>query len=424
MKVPINSAPDLDDVFAGRIITFLDGEVENRSFRVIRSLSLGGNAHEVIIELPPDLTATSINIGDTIGVNGVPRNSPGIGYDGTNIGEIANKDVFDGTAVGYDLPVALQPNHLTPNVDKSKLLGDFDESYDAADYNNWFLSYRHDNGTVIPSFHRPSVINYILNEDPNWEARNGVSEFSNVMASIARATMRPIPIFADQFSNTDPINERFTGGNSNFALRAPIEVNDATRLDQIVRVLTGSVANSYDVDNDGDGNNDSVWIDLDLPVFTSPEGKLIRPLVAPMIEDLSGRLNVNAHVNYGLVNSNAGLTGNGNNWTGAPITPFLFRGLGFGPAEINIPAPSANDLSRLLVSRYQGRIATDNVPGAPLSDPLSVLTNGWRPRTLRADAGYSRSIDPFGRGAVGISYSGNLASVNSGTLVTDNNDDH
>ena len=74
--------------------------------------------------------------------------------------------------VGHAFPAALQRNHLGNQVDKNTILtpdgSDFDESYDAPDFFNWFLSHRHDDGTVIPSFHRPSVINYILNQVDNW----------------------------------------------------------------------------------------------------------------------------------------------------------------------------------------------------------------------------------------------------------------
>ncbi len=373
VRIPVMTTlvREYDDVFAGRIITFRDGPVENRSYRVLRSISLAGNNHELIIELEPDIVVAEITTGLEIWINGRPRNSPGLGFETGSgaISQLTTKDSF-GTPVGYNLPVALQPNHLTAAVDKSTLFaagqGDFDESYDAADFNNWFLSYRHvdalGNATVIPSFHRPSVINYILNEEADWQAPVGIAPYDNVMASIARATMRPLPIFADQFGNTNAINEKFTGGNANFALRIPMDVNSPARLDQIAKVLTGSVLDPYDVDNDGDGETDSIWMDIRLPVFTSPEGKLIKPLVAVMIEDLGGRLNVNAHSNYALVNSIYGLSNQGNRWAGLPANPFVFRGLGFGPAEINLPANNADDLARLVRARYLGAIRLMTFP--------------------------------------------------------------
>jgi hypothetical protein len=40
-------------------------------------------------------------------------------------------------------------------------------------------------------------------------------------------------------------------------------------------------------------NNDSVWLDLDFPVMTAPNGTRFKPLFAPLIIDLDSRLNLN-----------------------------------------------------------------------------------------------------------------------------------
>ena len=53
----------------------------------------------------------------------------------------------------------------------------------------------------------------------------------------------------------------------------------------------------WDVDNDGDGIADSVWVDLGLPVQTAPDGTTYKPLFAIRVLDMDGRLNVNAHGN-------------------------------------------------------------------------------------------------------------------------------
>ena len=55
----------------------------------------------------------------------------------------------------------------------------------------------------------------------------------------------------------------------------------------------------WDVDNDGDGIADSVWVDLGVPVQTSVEGTTYKPLFAIRVLDMDGRLNVNAHGNSG-----------------------------------------------------------------------------------------------------------------------------
>jgi len=52
---------------------------------------------------------------------------------------------------------------------------------------------------------------------------------------------------------------------------------------------------AWDVDNDGDGIPDSVWVDLGLPVRYTVDGRAYKPLFAVLCLDLDGRLNLNAH---------------------------------------------------------------------------------------------------------------------------------
>ena len=49
------------------------------------------------------------------------------------------------------------------------------------------------------------------------------------------------------------------------------------------------------VDNDGDGEKDSIWIDAGLPLQIQPDGSYVRPLVAMLVRDMDGRVNLNAH---------------------------------------------------------------------------------------------------------------------------------
>lgn len=477
-----------DDLYTDRVITFENGNTSlaGRSLRVLRS-RINGNAgnHTLYIELPADLRASGtlaqsqvealFPTGARLRMNGVPRNSPGLGFysdasvpvqggpptfnvdlrstpqlDSYYSALRVNPVTFADATNPVLLPMALQPNHLRTfpsvmtkvHVNSSTKLplpqGDFDEAYDAADFNNWFLSYRDSDGKIVPSFHRPAVINYILNQPQiaTALANNNPQVRMQVLVSLSRATFRPLPFLPGGVHANRDVNSGFTGGNPNYALRSPVVLtNDAAantfRLDQLAKALIGTPTdpNPWDVDNDGDGVPDSVWVDLGLPVITSREGKLLKPLVAPMIEDLSARLNANAHGNFELAdNPTVGGTTGRALWASpmalgafADINPAAhpkFRGIGYGPAEIVIP-PLNNTLpvTGLEAARHQyGARADQNPPplGVPGRDGLDLVRSGWRPPLHGALAGYGQSLDPYGRAAVGLGRNGQLLMANSG----------
>ncbi len=448
----------LNDMFTGRIITFTSGQLENRSYRVIRSIATAGmpQEHDLVIAADPMVPGTGAVAGDSLHMNGVPRNSSGIGFDSSTLQVdqlalaqpgAANVPAFSSAnpTIGFTpgLPAALQPNHLGRAVDKSTLTGDFDESYDAPDFYNMFLSHRDplDAGKVIPSFHRPALVNYIANEptDP-WTKLNDTMDVpgarslaSNTLVALARATYRPLSFVLPRDVATASnfiVNEKFTGGNPNFVLRTPLNIanpasgNNHVRLDQFFQVLTGEIANgqAWDVDNDGDGINDSIWIDLGLPLVTSPEGKLLRPLVAVMIEDLGARLNVNAHHNPQIVANTPALNDNNQAlWAGtrqaigtAANQRDAFRGLGYGPAEIAFPETV---MESLVNTRYQDRGnggAAVARPGTLIADEVDQLLSRGRVRVHSAASGEGFSSDVFGRGGIGLGHDGNLVSAMAG----------
>jgi hypothetical protein len=470
----VDTTHQWDDLFAGRIITFLEGPLQNQSFRILRSVWVPATGmdparDDLLVELTPGTVATPITSttvtpllyptatsvdGFRIHMNGSPLNSPGIGFNSAtaDTDRNATAQLAPANGLGFALlPLALQPNHLGSTTNKLQSgvpSGDFDESYDAPDFNNWFLSYRHPDGKIIPSFHRPAVINYILNER-DWSGSLTPADLTNLTVSLARGTFRPLPLADGALGGTsNGIHSRFTGSNGNFALRTPISflsTNATARIDQVAKALIGSTGNQnpWDVDNDGDGIHDSIWMDLGLPVFTSPEGKLLRPLIATMIEDLSGRLNVNAHGNSEVAIDTAGVNASAL-WASTrnpyanpsnvaetnPANPPQprFRGIGYGPAEIAIPAVDSSGLITdtairaaivgLTTDRLQhGRramVATP-LPGRDGADELDILKTGYRPPRHTADVGYGFSIDPFGRAATGIGRNGSLVFASSGS---------
>ncbi len=59
----------------------------------------------------------------------------------------------------------------------------------------------------------------------------------------------------------------------------------------------GNPGEPLHVDNDGDGTEDSIWMDPRYPVQTDIDGRRYKSLVAYLVLDMDGRLNVNAHGN-------------------------------------------------------------------------------------------------------------------------------
>src|SRR5208283_6092901 len=114
-----------------------------------------------------------------------------------------------------------------------------DEDYDACDLENWFLAIQSADGhVIIPSFHRPGIVRYQDAANPmDWDRTSGGFRYPNGrlgkpnLDSMARILR---PVAADGH-------------------------DAATFPDLVPDPNTGKI--TYDVDNDGDGVNDSVWLD-------------------------------------------------------------------------------------------------------------------------------------------------------------------
>lgn len=124
-------------------------------------------------------------------------------------------------------------------------------------------------------------------------------------------------------------------------------------------------ASPWDVDNDGDGDNDSVWMNLGLPPRPMPDGTLVVPMYAILVEDLDGRINVNAH---GFDNTSTTTTATATySSMGSTTTPVklineetldsttMLNGQGFGPADVN--------MQPLLGDTITGNIVTQRCTG-------------------------------------------------------------
>lgn len=211
-------------------------------------------------------------------------------------------------------------------------LANRDPDYTYPDVNNVFLSYDGyepfgtgyvydanfldgDNGRrriIIPSFHRPQLAsikganNWYTSAPPNAVLRPHSQHM--YVGSRGRTTTA-------RFMN-DAAAQGVWGPNvAGFPITPPHDPRLGTlggtrtlpRGQQGVWSLTGAPNNStrlvyeYDVDNDGDGTWEGVWLDLGFPPQEDAAGQLFVPMFSFTIKDADALLNLNAHGNMARV---------------------------------------------------------------------------------------------------------------------------
>ena len=186
-----------------------------------------------------------------------------------------------------------------------------DEDYDACDLENWFLAIQSADGqVVIPSFHRPAIIRI----DPSTTRTTGCGRTSRTQwrdqlwADSAARILRPCQADGHDASTFKDLRP------------------DPT---------TGQI--TYDVDNDGDGKPDSVWVDLGYPARRDASGRLYKPLFAFMVIGLNGRIPLNTAGNLADFTEASGVNIPSNANTGSPLptpTPPTYYG---GPTHAHAP---------------------------------------------------------------------------------------
>lgn len=256
-----------------------------------------------------------------------------------------------------------------------------DVDYTYPDINNLFLAYRgtairdnrDTNGNtppgkstfeevrvIIPSFFRPQYMKSILNNGPNgssvptdvnwissWDGQN--ANRGNVLW--AARGFRPHPRHIAGRLENGTIVFRYVADDEAGALQlqggfpfhpgqdANNANNNPTQLGEM-GLWTGSHPDVYelDVDNDGDGIKEGIWMDLAYPIQETSDGKEYAVLHSVTIYDLDSLLDLNVHGNL------AGLGRLANLSSGLPIgvrngemhDQFISRSnLGLGPCEIN-----------------------------------------------------------------------------------------
>ncbi len=402
----------------------------------------------------------SDDIGYPFIINGQRLNGFGMGFDPSTMNLTATEDVNtqpgaapNGNVASHPVAIAFQPNYSAYRSSAAGLPnGDTDEPYDVPDYQNMFLAYfpvDAELGAASPSFVRPALINYLLNDFGASLASLSPNQLRSVLRALQRSTMRPLPIRGDPIAAGPPLAgtpegvqqyryDNFTGSNP--LLSSPIDFANptATQIEQLAYALA---AGGWDVDNDGDGKVDSVWMDVGLPLVTMPDGKVVKPMAAYRIEDLGGRLDLNsvgslawwsnaADVNAsgGLARAPLGPSGGNPLLTNMPndvetsIQVPSFFGNGYSPADLTLRSmfftnhatavPSIPIGQYLLLKRY-GKLSSDLAPGRALdpvttafigansgNDLLGILRDPMRPRIHLPQSVRQSPFDVWGRGKV------------------------
>ncbi len=224
-----------------------------------------------------------------------------------------------------------------------------DEDYDACDLENWFLGIQSADGqVVIPSFHRPGILtgpNSLLatGQVHDWAAGATPAQRSKIL--------RPRQVDHSPLFPPDPMNP-----DSNGKL-------------------------TYDVDNDGDGVTDSVWLDLGYPVQRDPlTSKLYKPLFAFMVLGLNGRLPLNTvgNLQYRAIGDNTNTLSSKTGETlpdGTTPGPSSVNSGAIADATVQVPYPGPYTAPTASPDSYyfQPHLSSQVYLDAPLWDHASHL---------------------------------------------------
>ncbi|MBN1854790.1 MAG: hypothetical protein JW829_18805, partial [Pirellulales bacterium] len=352
----------LDDAYNGQVLTFLGGKARGQSTRIVGYLPA-----DPVNETPPILRILNFKLPDSsmltdptilegarFLVNGRPFNGTGVGFNptlATNYpgARLNAKELVTCGADDFQLELALLPNtkyfyppagYSPANSDDYGGWGGCDESYDIPDFQNMLLALMprdpvegpgNSSGLgdmVLPSLHRPALINYWRQY---WEIQSQNIGLDSLKLENNYDVLRKVLLRPNWLDHPN-----FTG--SNWAYSAA--QNTTERLDKMIY-------GPWDVDNDNDGVHDSIWVDFGAPIITMPDGTRVKPLAAILCLDMDGRLNVNAHGTIDL----AGRQINDPAVERTPPPPqqlagstpgntilswILPRGSGYGPGDISL----------------------------------------------------------------------------------------
>lgn len=387
--------------YVGCVVTMLEGPAAGRSTRIVGVSPL----NPTVVQMLPFADGLYPDSTNKLIVNFPAFSGTGVGFntnaDPTNITPVALPTppypAGSQTFAQEPLLTAADATHhwlmaLTPNTVGFGAMyvppaitgytdpvgpGGANEPYDAPDFQTMFLAWQLpiDSGstpagtTPIPSFHRPSLVNYWVHQNATvlglpsgsaavteWQSAVMAGTWptffqntTNIVDPFLRQTttdlkrrilLRPLP--EDHFvDGSGPMPGFYDAGESCFT--GSNLLFNAT-WDGITPPLPGLVGSNWDVDCDGDGINDAIWIDLGMPVRSTSDGRLFKPLFAFLVVDMDGRLNVNAQGclaqtrgdYYGNVRIDSSNTVARFGTSVGTHLATVARGQGFGPAEINL----------------------------------------------------------------------------------------
>jgi hypothetical protein len=304
----------------GQVVTFIDGPaaVRGTSHRIVEH---DGSWAYVI--RPPSLSSPNLLAGVVIRING-----------------------RDFVGSGFSPDDALRPNWsqipITPD-------GTTADDYDRPDDQNVALSWAvqpQTPGTELFSYHRPASVNFwrsqflsdggsdtrLLELLTTFDSLSATQQAAltdaewDILKNIRRASLRPFAF-----------DHRAGGGSLvDFAGKQPVSIDSLT-----------SSTDLLDVDNDHDGELDSVWLDIGYPPFQMPDRTLVKPLAAIKCIDLGGRIDLNAHGSLAhlldptdipaAARGRLARNDDGSSTTNDDLEDQV-QGSGFGPADVRLDA--------------------------------------------------------------------------------------
>jgi len=247
-----------------------------------------------------------------------------------------------------------------------------DVDYTYPDINNLFLAYRgkaiRDNGpsatprfeevnVLIPSFFRPQYLKSSMTNGPAGSSiltdADWIQSFDGVNRNSAKfpaRSFRPHPLHIAGRLEDGTVVPRYVldseaaglslqGG---FPFLPAEETNNSGNRPERgeLGIWTGSHPDNYelDVDNDGDGRRDGIWLDLNFPIQETAGGVQYAILHSVTVYDLDSLIDLNVHGNLAGLNRMGDLTqtGSGLVFDGQLDNQFISRSnLGLGPNEVN-----------------------------------------------------------------------------------------